>query len=65
MGASLLAMRAFQPTKMLDVSPLSRAGSLPQWFGVYSEGFALLALKNSLNTALHSSANIPPSYNTR
>ncbi|KAA0957105.1 hypothetical protein FQ185_27635 [Pseudomonas sp. ANT_H12B] len=34
-GASLLAMAVFQSTSMLDVSPSSRAGSLPQWFGVW------------------------------
>ncbi|MEO8642553.1 MAG: hypothetical protein ABI447_13945, partial [Pseudomonas sp.] len=33
-GASLLAMTAFQSTSMLNVSQLSRAGSLPQWFWV-------------------------------
>ncbi|MVV47678.1 hypothetical protein EJA72_05355 [Pseudomonas sp. PB120] len=65
MGASLLAMRPFQSTMMLNVSPLSRAGSLPHWFGVYSVGFARRALKNSLSTAPHSSANTPPSNNTR
>ncbi|RZO10052.1 hypothetical protein EKG40_05215 [Pseudomonas moorei] len=32
-GASLLAMRECQSTSMLNVRPLSRAGSLPQGFG--------------------------------
>jgi len=31
-GASLLAIAVWQPTKMLNVSPSSRAGSLPQVF---------------------------------
>ncbi|PMU09464.1 hypothetical protein C1Y11_16920 [Pseudomonas sp. FW305-20] len=33
MGASLLAIADRQSTSSLNVSPPSRAGSLPHWFG--------------------------------
>ncbi|AWM91992.1 hypothetical protein DJ564_14765 [Pseudomonas sp. 31-12] len=36
-GASLLAMRPSHPTSALNVSPSSRAGSLPQLIGVHPQ----------------------------
>ena len=50
-GASLLANREYQSTFTLTDTPLSRAGSLPQGFGVYRSTLCLAAYRHSISIA--------------
>ncbi len=65
MGAGLLANAVCQPTKRLLIHRIREQARSHTLIDVQSVGFALRALKNSLNTVPHSCASTPPSNSTR